>query len=84
MIGKALKFSGKKGIKINKNFYVELVVNSGTEDEPNLVYIYVNIKCGPDNMLGKEISIPISKDSFVKLPLEDNKMLIFVDDVKLA
>ena len=81
MIAKALKFSGKKGIKINKDFYVELVVNSGTEDEPNLVYIYVNIKCGPDNMLGKDISISMSNESFIK---KDNKTIIVIDDVKLA
>lgn len=84
MIAKALRLTGEKGIRIKDGFYVGVIVNSGTEEEPNEVLIYMNIKSRPDNLIGEEISIGISYDSFVKYPMEDNRTIIISDDVKIA
>lgn len=82
MIAKALRLG--KGIRLQKSSYIEIILDSGTEEYPNLVHIYINIKCEPEKFLGKEVSIPINIRSFIKSPMGDNKTIIISDEMKLA
>lgn len=70
-----------KGVMINGIPYVTVILNSVEND---LDCVYINIKCNPDKMLGKEVNVLINKDCFIQSPIEENKKIFLADDVKLA
>lgn len=81
MKAKVLKLTGTRGIMVRRNFYVEVIIGIKTKDETNLEPIFINIKCGPDKMLGKMVLI--SKFEVAKYPMDDSRDIIITNDLEL-
>ena len=69
MIVRALKLGHGRTLK--KEIYFKVWVNQGTEDEPNIVPIYLNEKTNPEILIGMEINCEMSAENFKKFPGEE-------------